>query len=95
MQTLAHFGAGGPGPWILLFPPDPGSGHRRRHRTAAPHGTAGMPWPGPGRPAVADDSPVKVSGHRFASGEIGEDEYGRRLSVLDEEFGRRGKGGAA
>ncbi|MFE6566755.1 SHOCT domain-containing protein, partial [Streptomyces rochei] len=20
MQTLAHFGDGGPGPWILLFP---------------------------------------------------------------------------
>jgi putative membrane protein len=36
-----------------------------------------------------------VLGHRFASGEIDEDEYWRRLSVLDEQFGRTGKGGAA
>jgi putative membrane protein len=36
-----------------------------------------------------------VLGRRFASGEIDEDEYWRRLSVLDEQFGRTvGKGGA-
>ena len=34
-------------------------------------------------------------GRRFASGEIDEDEYWRRLSVLDEQFGRVGKDGAA
>jgi putative membrane protein len=45
--------------------------------------------------SVADNSPITVLGHRFASGEIDEDEYWRRLSVLDEQFGRTGKGGAA
>lgn len=44
---------------------------------------------------VEDNSPITVLGHRFASGEIDEDEYWRRLSVLDEQFGRTGKGGAA
>jgi putative membrane protein len=37
-------------------------------------------------------------GRRFASGEIDEDEYWRRLSVLEEQFGQSGlmgKGGAA
>jgi putative membrane protein len=42
------------------------------------------------------DSPIAMLGRRFASGEIDEDEYWRRLSVLDEQFGRTsGKGGAA
>lgn len=41
------------------------------------------------------DSPLAVLGRRFASGEIEEDEYWRRLSVLDEQFGRTGKGGGA
>jgi putative membrane protein len=41
-----------------------------------------------------------VLGRRFAAGEIDEDEYWRRLSVLDEQFGRDfrdlpgGRGGA-
>ncbi|MEU1946548.1 SHOCT domain-containing protein, partial [Streptomyces sp. NPDC020125] len=35
-----------------------------------------------------------VLGRRFAAGEIDEDEYWRRLSVLDEQFGRHAKGGA-
>nr|WP_202035394.1 SHOCT domain-containing protein [Streptomyces mexicanus] len=60
----------------------------------------GGPWRGPdgpwrggdGRPA--GDSPLAVLGRRFASGEIDEDEYRRRLSVLEEQFGRPGKGGA-
>ncbi len=35
-------------------------------------------------------------GRRFASGEIDEEEYWRRLSVLDERFGRTAsKDGAA
>ncbi|WP_446458455.1 SHOCT domain-containing protein, partial [Streptomyces rochei] len=51
--------------------------------------------PPPPPPPAPDDSPITVLGHRFASGEIDEDEYWRRLSVLDERFGRTGKGGAA
>lgn len=50
---------------------------------------------GPWQPAADDNSPITVLGHRFAAGEIDEDEYWRRLSVLDERFGRTGKGGAA
>ncbi|MCT7356388.1 SHOCT domain-containing protein [Streptomyces sp. 15-116A] len=91
MQTLAHFGDGGPGAWILLFPLIwalvIGGGIALLRRTV---------WRGrhgPGRTAPAGDSPITVLGHRFASGEIDEDEYWRRLSVLDEQFGR--KGGAA
>ncbi|MFL9654274.1 SHOCT domain-containing protein [Streptomyces sp. PB17] len=94
METLAQFGDGGPGPWILLFPLIwalvIGGGITLLRRTV---------WrgrSGPGRPTtVADNSPITVLGHRFASGEIDEDEYWRRLSVLDEQFGRTGKGGAA
>lgn len=93
MQTLAHFGDGGPGPWILLFPViwalviAGGIGLLRR---TVWRGRRGGPWR---QPTVGNDSPIAVLGHRFASGEIDEDEYWRRLSVLDEEFGR--KGGAA
>ncbi|MFC7815745.1 MULTISPECIES: SHOCT domain-containing protein [unclassified Streptomyces] len=94
MQTLAHFGDGGPGPWVLLFPLIwalvIAGGVTLLRRTV---------WRGrrgPGRPATAEDnSPITVLGHRFASGEIDEEEYWRRLSVLDERFGRPGKGGAA
>ncbi|MEV5355294.1 SHOCT domain-containing protein [Streptomyces sp. NPDC052693] len=82
MQTLAHFGGGGPGPWILFFPVIwalvIGGGIALLRRTV-----------GRGRrSAVAEHSPVAVLGHRFASGEIDEEEYWRRLSVLNEEFGR-------
>ncbi|MFI9820597.1 SHOCT domain-containing protein [Streptomyces sp. NPDC052013] len=91
MQTLAHFGDGGPGPWILLFPLIwalvIGGGIALLRRTV---------WRGRGGPArtgPAQDSPITVLGHRFASGDIDEEEYWRRLSVLDEQFGR--KGGAA
>ncbi|MFD5800420.1 SHOCT domain-containing protein [Streptomyces sp. NPDC048171] len=92
METLAHFGDGGPGPWILLFPLIwalvIGAGVTLLRRTV---------WRGrrgSGRPTVEDNSPIAVLGHRFASGEIDEDEYWRRLSVLDEQFGRTRKGGA-
>ncbi|WP_328429536.1 SHOCT domain-containing protein [Streptomyces sp. NBC_00443] len=93
MQTLAHFADGGPGPWILLFPLIWAAvvigGITLLRRTV---------WRGrrgPGRSTPDDNSPITVLGHRFASGEIDEDEYWRRLSVLDEQFGRTGKGGAA
>ncbi len=94
MQTLARIGDGGPGPWILLFPLIWATvvigGITLLRRTV---------WRGRGgprrRPTVDDNSPITALGHRFASGEIDEDEYWRRLSVLDEQFGRTGKGGAA
>ena len=95
MQTLANWD-GGPGPWILFFPLIWAAvvigGVTLLRRTV---------WRGRGRPwrALDDrprgDSPIAVLGRRFASGEIDEDEYWRRLSVLDEQFGRTGKGGAA
>ncbi|MFF7731841.1 MULTISPECIES: SHOCT domain-containing protein [unclassified Streptomyces] len=91
MQTLAHFGdGGGPGPWILLFPVIwalvIGGGIVLLRRTVW-RGRRGGPWQ---RPTVEGDSPLAVLGRRFASGEIDEDEYWRRLSVLNEEFGRKG-----
>ncbi|CAL9636957.1 SHOCT domain-containing protein [Streptomyces cellulosae] len=88
METLAHFGDGGPGPWILLFPLFwalvVGLGITLLRRT----GWRGRR--GPHGPAARADSPLAVLGRRFASGEIDEDEYWRRLSVLEEQFGRRG-----
>ncbi|MFE6197732.1 SHOCT domain-containing protein [Streptomyces sp. NPDC057838] len=87
MQTLAHFGDGGPGPWILFFPVIwalvIGGGIALLRRTAG-RGRRGGPW----RSTGDDHSPLAVLGRRFASGEIDEDEYWRRLSVLNEEFGR-------
>ncbi|MET8828925.1 SHOCT domain-containing protein [Streptomyces sp. NPDC004610] len=90
MQTLADWGGGGgPGPWILLFP---------LIWAAVVIGAVGVlrrtVWRGgPGRYGRRDvrpagDSPIAVLGRRFAAGEIDEDEYWRRLSVLDEQFGR-------
>ncbi|MGW5614105.1 SHOCT domain-containing protein [Streptomyces sp. NPDC003877] len=88
MQTLAHFGDGGPGPWILFFPVIWAlviGGGVALLRRAAGRGRLG----GPARRSPVDEhSPIAVLGHRFASGEIDEDEYWRRLSVLTEEFGR-------
>ncbi|GHE58061.1 SHOCT domain-containing protein [Streptomyces capitiformicae] len=93
MQTLAHFADGGPGPWILLFPLIWAAvviGGIALLRRSVWRGRRG-----PRRPAADDNSPITVLGHRFAAGEIDEDEYWRRLSVLDERFGPTGKGGAA
>jgi putative membrane protein len=91
MQTLAHLGDGdGPGPWILLFPVIwalvIGGGIVLLRRTVW-RGRRGGPWR---QPTAESDSPIAVLGRRFASGEIDEDEYWRRLSVLNEEFGRKG-----
>ncbi|MGX1128717.1 putative membrane protein [Streptomyces glaucescens] len=91
MQTLAHLGDGGPGPWILFFPLIWAAvviGGITLLRRTAWRGRGG-PW----RPAVDHTSPIALLGRRFATGEIDEDEYWRRLSVLDEQFGRTGKGG--
>ncbi|MFJ6834265.1 SHOCT domain-containing protein [Streptomyces sp. NPDC091209] len=99
MQTLANWD-GGPGPWILFFPLIWAAvviGVVTVLRRTAWRGRRG-PWRGtdgfgPGAPLTTGDSPIAVLGRRFASGEIDEDEYWRRLSVLDEQFGRTGKGG--
>ncbi|WP_405813513.1 SHOCT domain-containing protein [Streptomyces sp. NBC_01390] len=104
MQTLANWN-GGPGPWILFFPliwAFVVIGVVTVLRRTAWRGRRG-PWrPVSGRDDTQDrlsgDAPLAVLGRRFASGEIDEDEYWRRLSVLDEQFGaaggRPGKGGA-
>ncbi|MBZ9645651.1 SHOCT domain-containing protein [Streptomyces sp. PSKA30] len=93
MQTLAHWD-GGPGPWILLFPLVWAAivvgGVAVLRRT----GRRG-PWSAERDTRPTGDSPIAVLGRRFASGEIDEDEYWRRLSVLDEQFGRAGKDGVA
>ncbi|MFF4547120.1 SHOCT domain-containing protein [Streptomyces sp. NPDC001435] len=96
MQTLAHWD-GGPGPWILFFPLIWAAvviGAVTVLRRTVWRGRRG-PWrPMDGR-RPEGDSPIAIVGRRFATGEIDEDEYWRRLSVLDEQFGRVGKGGAA
>ncbi|OPF76981.1 hypothetical protein VT50_0222615 [Streptomyces antioxidans] len=99
MNTLAHGFAGGdgPGPWILLVPLMWAlvvGGAVFALRRAGRRGRA--PWRhGPGPVDFGERSPIAVLGRRFAAGEIDEDEYWRRLSVLDEQFGRHAaKGGA-
>ncbi|MFD5329357.1 SHOCT domain-containing protein [Streptomyces sp. NPDC127092] len=92
MNTLAH---AGPGPWVLFFPLVWAAvivtvvtvlrrSGRRRH-----HGPGFLGGPGPSS-GVDDRSPIALLGHRFAAGEIDEDEYWRRLTVLEEQFGRLG-----
>ncbi|MEU6992187.1 SHOCT domain-containing protein [Streptomyces sp. NPDC046465] len=100
MQTLAQWD-GGPGPWILFFPLIWAAvviGIVTLLRRTVWRGRRG-PFRGAAGPArhtgVDENSPIAVLGHRFASGEIDEDEYWRRLTVLNEEFGLTGKGGAA
>ncbi|WP_333767418.1 SHOCT domain-containing protein [Streptomyces sp. IBSBF 2435] len=100
MNTLAWHD-GGPGPWILFLPLAwvfavaavvtvlRRTVWRRR----------GGPWRQT-RPAAGEHSPPAVLGRRFASGEIDEEEYWRRMSVLEEHFARdprdlRGGGNAA
>ncbi|GHD86163.1 SHOCT domain-containing protein [Streptomyces naganishii] len=94
METLANWHGGGPGPWILLFPLIWAAVIVGAVTVLRRTGwrTAGGPWRAAGgRPA--GDSPLAVLGRRFASGEIDEDEYWRRLSVLDDQFGTANKGG--
>ncbi|MFI0779949.1 SHOCT domain-containing protein [Streptomyces sp. NPDC021212] len=94
MTNLAHGLADGPGPgpWILFFPLMwalvVGGGIFLLRRVV---GRGRAPWQ-QGRPALGEQSPIVVLGRRFAAGEIDEDEYWRRLSVLDEQFGRHAKG---
>ncbi|MBG0857192.1 SHOCT domain-containing protein [Streptomyces spinoverrucosus] len=96
MQTLAHWDGGGPGPWILLFPLIWAAvifGAVTVLRRTVWRGRR-APWRAMDDSRPSGDSPIAIIGRRFASGEIDEDEYWRRLSVLDEQFGRTGKGGA-
>jgi putative membrane protein len=88
--TFADRWDGGPGPWILLFP---------LIRAAAIGGVVCVlrrparrrgPWHA--RAAIREHSPTAVLGRRFAAGQIDEDEYWRRLSVLDAQFGRHSRG---
>ncbi|MEV7957607.1 SHOCT domain-containing protein [Streptomyces sp. NPDC088141] len=99
MNVLAH--SGGPGPWIPLFPLLPlfwaavvVVGITLLRRTAR-RGHRG-PWQArAAQGGPAEPSPIALLGRRFAAGEIEEDEYWRRISVLDEQFGRGSKGGPA
>lgn len=104
MNTLAHEG---PGLWILFFPliwAAVVAGvvtvlRRTGVWRGGPGGRGGRgarrgPWHE--RMPHSESSPIAMLGRRFASGEIDEEEYWRRLSVLDEQFGRTAsKDGAA
>ncbi|WP_406010518.1 SHOCT domain-containing protein [Streptomyces sp. NBC_00637] len=97
MNALANWDGGGPGPWILFFPLIWAAvvvGVVTLLRRTVWRGRRG-PWNAVADTRPTGDAPLAVLGRRFASGEIDEDEYWRRLSVLDEQFGRTGKGGAA
>ncbi|MEU0396887.1 SHOCT domain-containing protein [Streptomyces sp. NPDC006208] len=96
MNTLAH--ASGPGPWVLFFPLIWAAVVigvvTALRRTGIVRGRR-APWQGVRTSAPGENSPIALLGRRFAAGEIDEDEYWRRLSVLDEQFGRVPKDGAA
>ncbi|MBV2352889.1 SHOCT domain-containing protein [Streptomyces sp. J2-1] len=97
MGTLAEW-HGGPGPWVMVVPiiwAVVVIGVVTFLRRTAPWRGRGGRWRGMtgGRPA--GDSPLSVLGRRFASGEIDEEEYWRRLSVLEEHFGAVRKAGSA
>ncbi|MBQ0866033.1 SHOCT domain-containing protein [Streptomyces sp. A73] len=95
MQTLAQWhNDGGPGPWILFFPLIWAAviaggvfllrTVRRGHR--GPRAAWGA------QPHMAQDgtgSPLDLLDRRFAQGEIDEDEYWRRASVLHESTRER------
>ncbi|MFD9334423.1 SHOCT domain-containing protein [Streptomyces sp. NPDC060028] len=98
MNTLTTLAYDGPGPWILFFPLIWAAvvvfAVTVLRRTVWRARRA--PWQSRvGGAAHGEQSPIAVLGRRFASGEIDEDEYWRRLSVLDEQFGRSLKDGPA
>ncbi|MEV7723388.1 SHOCT domain-containing protein [Streptomyces sp. NPDC087917] len=90
MNSLTTLAYDGPGPWILFFPLVWAAVVitvvtllRRARRGGGLYG----PWRG-APAAYGERSPIAILGRRFATGEIDEEEYWRRLSVLDEQFGR-------
>ncbi|MFF4101998.1 SHOCT domain-containing protein [Streptomyces sp. NPDC001903] len=97
MNTLAY---DGPGPWILFVPLIWAAvvfGVVTVLRRTVWRGARGPRGPWAMRGPYGENSPIAILGRRFATGEIDEDEYWRRLSVLDEQFGRTtldGKGRA-
>ncbi|MFJ9416632.1 MULTISPECIES: SHOCT domain-containing protein [unclassified Streptomyces] len=101
MFELANpWSGGGPGPWILLVPVLWALAVLTvvtlLRRTVWRHGGPGGRFRGPQAAGRSDaPTPVVVLGRRFAAGEIDEEEYWRRLSVLEEHFGAGPKGGAA
>ncbi|MEU8681006.1 SHOCT domain-containing protein [Streptomyces sp. NPDC048611] len=101
MSELADpWSGGGPGPWFLFAPVlwvlVVAGVVTLLRRTVWRRGGPGRPFRGPGYPARAETpSPLAVLGRRFAAGEIDEEEYWRRLSVLEEHFAQGPKGGAA
>ncbi|WP_326806529.1 SHOCT domain-containing protein [Streptomyces sp. NBC_01186] len=106
MQTLAQWhDGGGPGPWILLFPliwATVIAGGVILLRRTVWRGRRG-PWQHQRHaPAAASahgpDTALGMLDRRFAQGEIDEDEYWRRASVLNESVRERhgeSKDGAA
>ncbi|KOU90008.1 MULTISPECIES: SHOCT domain-containing protein [unclassified Streptomyces] len=96
MNTFTTLAYDGPGPWILFVPLVWAAvvvGVVTVLRRTVWRGRRG---PSQARAAAyGENSPIAVLGRRFASGEIDEDEYWRRLSVLDEQFGRPLKDGTA
>lgn len=98
MFDLAWHDGAGPGPWILFFPLIWAAVIaavvvllRRtvwRGRRAPWHftgtGTGHGHGPAPAGGPRTENTPVDLLGRRFAQGDIDEDEYWRRLSVLQE-----------
>ncbi|MEV0277949.1 SHOCT domain-containing protein [Streptomyces sp. NPDC050610] len=92
MNTLAqNWSDGGPGPWILFFP---------LMWALVVFGVVTLlrrtVWRGRGGPRqlnapYTEKSPIAVLGRRFATGEIDEEEYWQRVSVLEEHFGGAAK----
>jgi putative membrane protein len=86
MSTLAEHWDG-PGPWILFLPLVWAAVVAGFFPLLRRRAWRGHPM------AHREQSPIAVLGRRFAAGEIDEDEYWRRLSVLDEQFGSELKSG--
>ncbi|MFH8345275.1 SHOCT domain-containing protein [Streptomyces sp. NPDC018045] len=99
MYELAHpWAGGGPGPWVVLFPLFWAAVVfgvvtllRRTVRRGRRRPVGGLRGAGAAQAAPAGPSPIDLLARRFATGEIDEEEYWRRLSVLDERFGTEGK----
>lgn len=101
MNTLAYWHGGGPGPWILFVPLVwilvIGGIIFLLRRTVwrsrcVPSAAGPGHGEGNGPREVRRETPLDLLGRRFAAGEIDEDEYRRRFSVLSK--GGSGDGGS-